>query len=70
MNSPPSTDARLPTVRVADRYGVVPRTIARWKDDPRVDFPKPALTLHGRDYWSLHDLEGWERARAAKTAAA
>jgi hypothetical protein len=59
---------RLPTVQVAKRFGVVPRTIERWQQDDRLGFPKP-LTINLRKYWSLEDLEKWERRRAVRTAA-
>ncbi len=52
------------------RYGRCGRTIARWLEDPRVAFPKPALLINGRRYWSLRAIEAWEREQAAKTAEA
>jgi hypothetical protein len=28
---------------LCDRYGVVPQTIRRWMNDPRVAFPRPRI---------------------------
>jgi hypothetical protein len=50
------------------RYGRCGRTIARWLEDPRVAFPKPAMLINGRRYWSLKAIEAWEREQAAKVA--
>lgn len=50
------------------RYGRCGRTISRWLNDPRVAFPKPAMLVNGRRYWSLQSIETWEREQAAKTA--
>jgi hypothetical protein len=55
-----STDVKLPTGRVAARYGVASRTVERWQQDPKLEFPKP-LVINTRKYWSVRDLESWER---------
>jgi hypothetical protein len=49
---------------VAKRYDDVnPRTIDRWTQDPKLNFPKPFFV--GRTpFWSEDALEEWERARA------
>lgn len=59
----------LPARQVWERYGVTPMTIHRWIRDPRMDFPAPVYLGRFR-YWRLEDLEGWERRRAAASAAA
>jgi hypothetical protein len=59
-----SSGIRLPTVKVAQRYGVVSRTIERWAENPRLNFP-PSLVVNGRKYWTIEALEAWERDRAA-----
>jgi hypothetical protein len=65
MNSPvpdlAEVDPRLPTMKVAQRYGVSQRTLERWEDDTELQFPKPVVIIHRRKYWSLRDLEVWER---------
>ena len=65
---PPSTDIKLPTAMVADRYMVVTRTIERWMDDPALKFPAP-ITINRRRYWSLAALETWEKRQAVKASA-
>jgi hypothetical protein len=57
-------DVHLPTSKVAERYGVVTRTIERWADNPDLNFPEP-MRAHKRKYWRLAELEAWERSRAA-----
>jgi hypothetical protein len=64
-----STDVRLRTVQLAQRFNVVCRTIERWEQNPELNFPKPLL-INGRKYWRLEDVERWERARAASDAKA
>jgi hypothetical protein len=59
----PETNARLPTGDVAARYSVTTRSIDRWRKDPELAFPQP-IYINDRKYWSLADLEKWERERA------
>jgi hypothetical protein len=63
-----SGSVRLPTVKVAARYGVVPRTIERWQENPALNFPKP-LVVNGRKYWAVEVLERWERDQSAEEEA-
>jgi hypothetical protein len=56
-------DRRFPAVAVAQRYGVVVRTLDRWLDDSDLNFPKPEVLNHRR-YWWLSELREWERNRA------
>ena len=58
----PETSARLPTGDVAARYSVTTRSIDRWRKDPDLAFPQP-IYINDRKYWSLADLEKWERER-------
>jgi hypothetical protein len=58
------TGLKLPTVKVAQRYGVTTRSIERWEEDQELRFPRP-LVINRRKYWALVDLETWERRRAA-----
>jgi predicted DNA-binding transcriptional regulator AlpA len=53
-------DRKLPTRKVAQRYGVSVRSIERWEADEKLAFPTP-IKIHMRKYWSLNDLEKWER---------
>ena len=64
---PVSSDQRLPTSMVADRFHVATRTVERWMEDPLLNFPQPLL-INKRRYWSLAELENWERVRAATGA--
>jgi predicted DNA-binding transcriptional regulator AlpA len=50
--------------QVAERYGGVnPRTIDRWRDDPKLGFPQP-MKVGGTPLWDEAELEAWERSRA------
>jgi hypothetical protein len=53
---------------LANRYSVTPRTVDRWKNDPRLDFPKPDLIINGREYYRTGTMESWERKRATAAA--
>jgi predicted DNA-binding transcriptional regulator AlpA len=63
-----STSKYLPTVKVAERYGRTPRTIERWLDDEKLNFPQPVY-INRFKYWNIDELETWERKRAAESAA-
>jgi hypothetical protein len=58
----------LSTARVAFRYDITTRTVERWEDDERLDFPQPDLRINSRKYWKLKTLERWERRRATATS--
>ena len=64
---------RLPTVAVAQRYNVVPRTIDRWAEDPELGFPA-AEVINRRRYWDEDALDAWDQGRirtsVSKAAAA
>jgi hypothetical protein len=67
MQTPTATGVKIGTSKVADRYGVVPRTIERWEENPDLKFPAP-LRINKRKYWDLEKLEAWERLRATTAA--
>jgi hypothetical protein len=46
----------------ASRYGVVPKTIKRWENDPKLEYP-PGIDINGRPYRPLDALENWEARR-------
>ena len=52
---------------VAERYNVSPRTVRNWGANPTLEFP-PAKYFNGRRYYSLAELEQWERTQAARKA--
>jgi predicted DNA-binding transcriptional regulator AlpA len=52
---------------VRARYGnKSAMTIWRWENDENLGFPK-AITINGRRYYDLEELEAWERARSIST---
>jgi predicted DNA-binding transcriptional regulator AlpA len=63
-----SASKYLPTAKVAERYGRTPRTIERWADDEKLNFPQPVY-INRFKYWDIEELETWERKRAAASAA-
>jgi hypothetical protein len=68
MKPPPAPALVLvPETQVAARYGVVPRTLARWDLDPDLGFPPPVV-IRRRRYRSLAELEAWD-AKQRSTAA-
>ena len=58
----------LPARATAERYRVVLRTLNRWLDNPKMNFPRPLL-INGRRYFKEAELEDWERSQAAAEAA-
>jgi hypothetical protein len=63
-----STGKYLPTAKVAERYGRTPRTIERWLNDEKLNFPHPVY-INRFKYWNIDELETWERKRTAASAA-
>ena len=49
---------------LCERFGVVAMTINRWLKDPELNFPQPYF-IQNRRYWTLAEIERWERERAA-----
>jgi predicted DNA-binding transcriptional regulator AlpA len=46
------------------RFGDISEmTLWRWEHDEKLAFPK-ALTINGRKYYDLTEIEAWERKRA------
>jgi hypothetical protein len=54
----------LPGPIVDERYGICSRTRARWKKDPRLNFPKPAVIINGREYYDEDHLLVFEEGQA------
>jgi hypothetical protein len=54
----------LPDRRVAERYGVSVRTLARWDEVPELGFPPPTY-IRARKYRSVELLQRFERNRTA-----
>jgi predicted DNA-binding transcriptional regulator AlpA len=50
---------------VAKMFGQSPMTIHRWMNDPRLDFPQPAV-VHGRLIWKRDALRAWAMARVGQ----
>ena len=62
-----SRDGRCATAaQVRSRYGnISDMTLWRWLQDANLRFPKP-LTINGRRYWKISDLEAWEISQTSK----
>ena len=63
------TTRKLPSNEILNRYGITRRTLGRWMADPDLGFPKP-LTLNGRHYFDLAEVESYEKRAAVQIAAA
>jgi hypothetical protein len=57
----------IPDRRVAQRYGVHIRTLARWDAAPNLAFPPPVY-LRGRRYRELVQLDEWDRENSRRAA--
>ena len=54
----------LTQTQVGKRYGDRnPRTILRWTQDPKLDFPQP-MYVGRTPFWDEDVLEQWDRDRA------
>ena len=49
---------------LAHRYNVTTRTVDRWKDNPKLNFPRADLIVNRREYRKVTTIEAWERKRA------
>jgi DNA-binding transcriptional MerR regulator len=67
VNSQKLSGRKIPDREVAERYGVVARTLRRWEENPELGFPK-ALLINRRKYRDEDELIAWERARATQAA--
>jgi hypothetical protein len=54
--------------RVAERYDVSVRTLARWDETPGLGFPPP-IYIRDRRYRELAKLDEWDRSNARKAGA-
>jgi hypothetical protein len=54
----------LSKIGLAHRYSVSTRTVDRWKDNPKLNFPPPDLVINQREYRKVTTIEAWERKRA------
>lgn len=52
----------MPGRKVRERYGVTEMSLWRWERDTKLAFPKP-MRVGRYKYWSVADLEEWERRR-------
>lgn len=60
----------IPNSKLAERYGSTREAVFRWKKDPALKFPKPAMSINGRDFYDEADLLAWEDLqREAETVA-
>jgi len=63
----PESTKRLPTGGVAQKFNVTPRSVDRWWKNPNLNFPQP-IFINGRKYWSVGDLDKWQREQAGRVA--
>jgi hypothetical protein len=54
----------LTNLGLARRYSVTPRTIDRWRMNPKLQFPPPDMVVNDREYRQEETMEVWERRRA------
>ena len=57
----------LPRPDVArGRYNRHPKTLERWEDDPKMDFPK-ARDIRGRYYYAEDELDAYDASHATRS---
>ena len=50
----------IPNSQLPARYGCTRECVFRWKKDPRLNFPKPALVVNQREFYDEAELLSWE----------
>ena len=60
----------IPNAKLPARYLSTREAIFRWKNDPALNFPKPALIINGRVFYDEADLIAWEDAHREEFAVA
>ena len=72
MTNYSATDGYLPQTAVLKRYRRSHMWLCRirGRDSKRPNlydptFPKPAMTINGRAFWRIEDLQKWEASHAA-----
>jgi len=68
MSAEDQTPVLLSERRVAERYDVCVRTLARWDETVGLNFP-PAIIINRRRYRSVKALNDWDAANARETIA-
>jgi hypothetical protein len=63
------TKELVPAAQVAQEFGIVRRTLARWLEDDSLHFPKPEI-IRGRWYFRRGKLDSWEPPARKTTARA
>lgn len=60
-----SRQAYLSINELAQRYGVVPKTVYRWMQHEKLPFPKPTLGgLGGQNRWAVEAVLQWEKRQS------
>jgi hypothetical protein len=54
----------FPSRALRDRYQICDRTLARWVQDPKLNFPQP-IRINGRMYFSELELDEFDHRRAS-----
>jgi predicted DNA-binding transcriptional regulator AlpA len=58
-NQPPAPDQQVPDPKVCKEFGVTPKTLWEWTNDPALNFPPPAK-IRNRNYRSRRALEAFK----------
>jgi hypothetical protein len=59
----------MPDPKVARFFGVCMKTIERWSDDPKLNFP-PRITINNRSYRSTEALDAFVAGRLKESVVA
>jgi predicted DNA-binding transcriptional regulator AlpA len=64
-----SDQGLIPGPALQRMFGVSDMTIHRWRNNPRLAFPKP-IKIGTKNYWRRAEIQDWIAARAVASAAA
>jgi hypothetical protein len=62
-----NSETLVPAMVVAAELGIVRRTLARWREDPRLNFPQPII-INERWFFRRADIAAWQVLQANKAA--
>jgi hypothetical protein len=55
----------VPATHLARELAITRRTLARWRDDPKLEFPQPII-INERWFFRRADIAAWQTLQANK----
>jgi hypothetical protein len=65
MHTQAATGDLVPATVLAREFAITRRTLARWREDPRLNFPQPII-INERWFFRRADIAAWQTLQANK----